>query len=227
MKRDHTANPPMEIGNKSLIFGVSGHRDPIPSAIPQLKAQLEVVFSRFRAAYPDTPFELLSPLAEGADRLAAEVALSYQVKLLVPMPLAQAEYELDFPSSDSLGEFRKLLAAAESYWEVPPASGLSGLADEDRRARGRAERYAAMGDLIARRSHVLILLWDGRENDKMGGTAWVKKRREYWINAATDREGSPQTVSYDPTIQIVTPRAVDGGTQNRPCVRIIGNLPPG
>jgi hypothetical protein len=84
-----------------------------------------------------------------------------------------------------------------------------------------------MGDLIARRSHVLILLWDGRENDKMGGTAWVKKRREYWINAATDREGSPQTVSYDPTIQIVTPRAVDGGTQNRPCVRIIGNLPPG
>src|SRR5205085_7563992 len=85
-----------------LIFGVSGHRDPLPAAVPELRAQLQLIFSRFRAAYPDTPFELLSPLAEGADRLVAEVALECQVKLRVPMPLAQKEYERDFSNATSL-----------------------------------------------------------------------------------------------------------------------------
>ena len=198
-----------------MVFGVSGHRDPVPADIPQLRTQLEFVFSRFRAAYPNTPFQLLSPLAEGADRLAAEAALSCQIKLLVPMPMSQEEYERDFPSAASLEEFRRLLAGAESYWEGPSA-------------QSRTEQYAAVGDYIARKSNILILLWDGLDNDKVGGTAWVKKRREYWVAAARNADHQTDGSGYGPTIQIVTPRlATASKAQDRPRVEIIGDLPLG
>ena len=61
-------------GSRRFIFGVSGHRDLVSADVPQLRGQIQTLFSRFRAAYPDVSFQLLSPLAEGADRLAARTA---------------------------------------------------------------------------------------------------------------------------------------------------------
>jgi hypothetical protein len=211
-------------GAVPLIFGVSGHRDLVSADLPELRTQIQVVFSRFRSAYPEASLQLLSPLAEGADRLAAELALACGIKLLVPMPMAQAEYERDFSSATSLGEFRRLLAAAEMSWEVSDENETKKrpLSDGDVRAR----KYAAVGDYIARKSHVLLILWDGRDNDKIGGTAWVKKRREYWVKAAKRAGSEPDTFGYVGTIQIVTPRmAAARSTQERLRIEIIGDLP--
>src|SRR3954453_19500887 len=101
-----------------LIFGISGHRDLVESDLPELRRQLDTVFAAFCAAPPHHRFELLSPLAEGADRLAAEVALARGISLRVPMPMAQGDYEKDFPDRESLEEFRKLLDVAEASWQV-------------------------------------------------------------------------------------------------------------
>ena len=106
----------------------------------------------------------------------------------------------------------------------PIAPSLQGNGDPG--AQSRAERYAAMGELIAQRSDVLILLWDGRENNKKGGTAWVKKRREHWVGVATNRNPEGTALPYGRTIQIVTPRAtLEAGSGNRQRVEIIGDLP--
>lgn len=199
-----------------LIFGVSGHRDLLVTDVPELREQLSEVFTRFRAAYPGTPFRLLTPLAEGADRLAAEVALASKIDLFVPLPMKQQEYERDFATARSLAEFRALLAMAESHWEMPIAAS----SDIERRTR----QYAEVGDFIARSSHVLILLWDGGDNRKVGGTAWVKKRREHWVNAASNPFHGITPLTYGPTIQIVTPRA--SGRLPRPRPATIGELPP-
>jgi hypothetical protein len=200
-----------------LIFGVSGHRDLLIADVPQLRDQLLRIFVHFRAAYPHTPFRLLTPLAEGADRLTAEVALAFEIGLFVPLPMKQQEYERDFTTAESLAEFRALLARAESHWEIPIATNPG--------AEGRARQYAEVGDFIARHSHVLILLWDGGDNRKVGGTAWVKKRREYWVNAASDPSRGIDPLRYGPTIQVVTPRA--SGRLPRPRPATIGDLPPG
>ena len=72
-----------------FIFGVSGHRDLVAADLPELRKQIEIVFSRFRSGYPKARFELLSPLAEGADRVVAEVALAHGIKLLAPLPPPQ------------------------------------------------------------------------------------------------------------------------------------------
>lgn len=200
-----------------LIFGVSGHRDLLISDVPQLRKQLFQIFARFRAAYPDTPFRLLTPLAEGADRLTAEVALASEIDLLVPLPMKQQEYERDFMTARSLAEFRALLKMAKSHWEISIAT--------DRNIKSRTRQYAEVGDFIARHSHVLILLWDGGDNREVGGTAWVKKRREHWTHVASNPFRGIVPLTYGPTIHIVTPRA--SGRLPRPRPATIGDLPPG
>jgi hypothetical protein len=194
-----------------FIFGVSGHRDVLGSDALELQKRIRTVFDRFRLAYPQASFELLSPLAEGADRLAAEAALHCGIRFAVPLPMAQAEYERDFTIPESLEEFRRLLAAAASVFEV------SSKPSDD-----RASKYAAVGDYIARRSNVLILLWDGQDNSKLGGTAWVKKRREHWIESSKEKESGMDPFGYAGTIQIVTPRRAAAVS---PKIEIIGDLP--
>jgi hypothetical protein len=208
----------------SFVFGISGHRDLVPSTVPELRQSLETVFASFCAAYPGRRFELLSPLADGADRLTAEVALAHGMRLLVPMPMDQAEYERDFVTGDSLDEFRRLLAAADRHWTVVEDSKAS----EARPAPGdtRPRRYANMGDFIARKSHVLILLWDGDQNAKLGGTGWVKQRREHWIRVADKGGCELSAPGYLETIRIVTPRLASRGKgKEQPRVEIIGKLP--
>jgi len=206
-----------------IVFGVSGHRDLVRTDLPELQKQLHTVFDRFRSAYPNASFELLSPLAEGADRVAAEVALASGIRLNVPMPMAQVDYERDFNTAESLGEFRRLLATANSQWELSDNRPNQSLLSDSNR---RTQRYAAVGDFIARASHVLILLWDGRDNEKVGGTAWVKKRREHWLRVAEENGTPPDVFGYLGTIHIVTPRETAGGTP-RPRIEILGELPGG
>lgn len=199
-------------GKSPFVFGVSGHRDVRETDARELEKQIGIVFDRFRLAYPQTSFELLSPLAEGADRLAAEAALHRGIRLAVPLPMAQSEYERDFTTTESLEEFRRLLGVAVSVFEVGPE------ATDD-----RASKYAAVGDYIARRSNVLILLWDGEHNSKLGGTSWVKKRREHWIERSKQaRDSRMDPFGYAGTIQIVTPRRAAAVS---PKIEIIGDLP--
>ncbi|MFL6590650.1 MAG: hypothetical protein ACJ8M4_10820, partial [Chthoniobacterales bacterium] len=173
----------------------------------------------FCRAYPGHRFELLSPLAEGADRLAAEVALARGITLRVPMPMVQSEYEKDFPERESLEEFRKLLNAAEASWLVR-ADDVS--TDDSL----RDNQYAAVGDYIARSSHVLILLWDGEQNDKLGGTGWVKMRRDFWVAQPHTDSLKPAPPGYLETIHIVTPREISAQSgEEPPRIRIIGQLP--
>jgi hypothetical protein len=183
-------------GGTPVVFGVSGHRDLVESDLPALRAQLRTIFDRFRAVYPDSVFELLTPLADGADRVAAEVALESGIKLRVPLPMSQPEYERDFTTPESLNEFRRLLAASDSQWEVKDEALPSG-------GDVRARKYAAVGDFIARESHVLVLFWDGHHNRKLGGTAWVKQRREYWEKLSSANRPKLQGPGYLGTFQIV------------------------
>lgn len=214
--RGGNLNPGSRAERIPLVFGVSGHRDLRPADLPKLREQLRSIFARFRAAYPATPFKLITPLAEGADRLAAEVALAADIGLLVPLPMKRKEYERDFATSESLSEFRRLLGKADSHWEIPATLHPTG--------KHRTKQYAEVGDLIARHCHVLILFWDGEDNKKVGGTAWVKQRREHWVDAASDPFQGVVPLVYGPTIHVVTPRVSGTGRGLRPGT--IGDLPP-
>jgi len=177
-----------------FVFGISGHRDLVPADVPDLRNQLRHIFTRAISRQPNKGFELLTPLAEGADRIAAHEALALGIRLVVPMPMPQAEYERDFATAESLAEFRELLQAADSHFELTAPSFSEG--------DSRAQKYAAVGEYIAQKSDVLILLWDGHDNEKVGGTAWVRKRREHWARLNQQEE---EARDFD-TVHVLTRR---------------------
>ena len=66
---------------------------------------------------------LVSCLAEGADRLAAHVALQLGFRLVVPLPMPVELYEKDFAEEGTRREFADLLAKAEHVFEVGYVNG--------------------------------------------------------------------------------------------------------
>jgi hypothetical protein len=153
-----------------IVVGVTGHRDIRPEDEATLTAAVRGIFERLRARYPRTPLLLLTPLAAGADRLVARVAVAEGIPYRVPMPLPENEYRKDFgPAEDA--EFSTLLVGAQASFAMPFAEGNTSenVDDPDRRAR----QYATAGAYIAGASHVLIALWDGKHTDTVGGTAQI------------------------------------------------------
>lgn len=106
--------------------------------------------------------QLISPLAEGADRILAEVALAQGAELVALLPFARQDYARDFQDAASRGTFHALLAEAVEV--VEPAAGSP---------RDRAAGYAAVGAAVVARSDMLIAIWDGEEASGAGGTAQV------------------------------------------------------
>jgi hypothetical protein len=103
-------------------------------------------------------FRLLSPLAEGADRLVAEAALPLGYVLEAPLPFPQADYESDFRAS--VPAFRALLGRAAHRLELDGARGDH----ED-------PSYEAVGRHVVRNADLMIAIWDGRAAGGRGGTA--------------------------------------------------------
>jgi hypothetical protein len=153
--------------------GVTGKRVLANTAIAPLHAAVTQVLTLLRdevirlaqtpeaaascnTAHPPT-FRLLSPLAEGADRLVAEAALPLGCRLESPLPFAQADYEADFPAT--VATFRALLAQAEHKLELDGGRG-----DDE------AASYDAVGRYVVRNTDLLIAIWDGRPAAGRGGT---------------------------------------------------------
>lgn len=156
-------------------IGVTGARDLPAGSRDDLLRQVRDVLRRvreqvaqlaassdIRTAYAGTApqLRLISPLAEGSDRIVAQAALEEGYALIVPMPFAQTEYEKDFADSDSVAEFRALLATATSRIELDGGRG-----------EHEAASYEAVGRMVVRNCDLLIALWDGGPGKGRGGTS--------------------------------------------------------
>ncbi|MFI5034468.1 MAG: hypothetical protein ACHQPH_27600, partial [Reyranellales bacterium] len=92
----------------SLCVGVTGHRDIDPAALPRVCELVAHVFDKLEEKF-GLDFVVFSPLAEGADRLVAEVALTRArpAKLVAVLPMPVAEYEKDFAARESRAQFHR------------------------------------------------------------------------------------------------------------------------
>lgn len=171
-----------------LVFrvGVVGHRpDRLKAAdLTELSARLGEILSRVRQevdrfasthgdmfTHEPPRLRILSPMAEGADRLAAERAIALGYELCCPIPFPLVELEQDFaPESaletSSLDRFRALLEGART------TTGLIVFEmDGDREQPSKA--YAASGRVVLNQSDLLVVVWDGQRLGKEGGTEHV------------------------------------------------------
>lgn len=193
---------PQSVGLQApLVIGVTGHRDLRQDDVPHLEQRVKSIFERLRERYGSTPLLVLSPLAEGADRLVARVGNGFGARLVVPLPMPAALYEADFEEPGSVDEFRALLARADCSFVLPPPADPESIR---RPGPARDCRYELAGAYVVSQSQILIALWDGVESGKIGGTsAMVKLRTE---GPRDGRECSLQPPELFPVYHILTPR---------------------
>jgi hypothetical protein len=159
-----------------LTVGVTGHRDLRPKDLEPLRGIVRKILENLRRDYPSTPLLVLSALAEGADRLVAQIALEMEIPVIAPLPMEIAEYEKDFAGTPgSTEEFRRLLGKTQASFVMPPAQGVTG--DKLDVPENRAEQYAMSGKFVVRRCHLLLTLWDGERTEKTGGTTQMVRYR--------------------------------------------------
>ncbi|KMN92417.1 hypothetical protein [Priestia aryabhattai] len=179
-----------------LVIGVTGHRDLRVQDKLKLKEGIKSFLKRLQSQYPNTPFIILSPLAEGADTLVAQAALELKegenIKLIVPLPFEKDKYENTFTDGSSHKKvFEDLLDVADDYFVNPIYKKF--LSDNGQYDDYSQDKYYAMlGNYIAKNCHILLALWNGVDNQEVGGTAHVVKSKLYG-NTSSETQSPPLT----------------------------------
>ena len=160
-------------GNIPFIIGFTGHRDLRTEDLNSLKSSVTTVLNEIKETIPNTPIIVLSALAEGADRLCAQVAIECGASLYVPCPLPIEDYSKDFTTEQSKEEFYSLLAQADYYFEIPLDQCFNW--EEKNYSTYRDYCYEQLSMYLTNTCQVLIALWDGVDNISPGGTAATVK----------------------------------------------------
>ena len=174
-----------------LRLGVTGHR--VLAAREKIAAGVDLVLDRCQDRVPGGRLLLLSPLAEGGDRIVAERVLARPgCALHATLPLRLEECLQDFLTESSKEEFRTLLSRAERIIELPAAAS-------------RPAAYAAAGRYILEHIDALIAIWDGRDAQGPSGTAEIVRLARSrglplaWVRAGNRRPdtGEATTLGAD------------------------------
>ncbi len=157
-----------------VSIGVTGHRSEaldaadalrdhvrtalrvIASAAKELKAQGGPIF----AADPPV-FQFVSPLADGADQIAAEAALDVGYELTAVLPFAREDYRSELIDNGGLARFDTLLGRSTCVLELPgdPENQL--------------DAYVMAGRATVAHCDLLVAIWDGLLPRGRGGTGEV------------------------------------------------------
>lgn len=193
----------------AVRVGVTGTRALSADAVPALRRAVAAVLASVRSALDRAAADklvrvaygldgtlapslrLLSPLADGADRLVAEEALRLGYRLEAALPFSQAEYEQDFEPT-SREQFHALLAETMTD---PPLAPPRVLALDGAHGAHADASYEAVGRLVVRNCDLLIAIWNGEPAAGRGGTAEIVRLAAlsgppvWWIRG--DSSGEP------------------------------------
>ncbi|MEA2602055.1 MAG: hypothetical protein QOF89_3047 [Acidobacteriota bacterium] len=162
----------------TLRVGVTGHRTKglseagydqalLRGSVRKVLAQVKEIARRLSERHPDVREELLlkvvSPLAEGADRIVAEEGLMLGYELQSPLPFSRQEYEKDFTIPESKTAFHALLERTTQVIE------LAGSREHENKA------YEEVGRWVLLHSDILIAIWNGQSPAGQGGTGQIVK----------------------------------------------------
>ena len=192
-----------------LSVGVTGHRQgALPSEeLPRLPARIRdalqlLVRSAAKVhaeaadcfAAGDPRLLFVSPLAHGADQMAAQVALDLGFSLHGVLPFAIEDYRRELNGDAATSPFDDLIARATSVLELP------GTRERE------LEAYVMAGRATVAHCDVLIALWDGLAARGRGGTAEVVQlaitRGTPVIHVPVDGKAPPRLLwsAFDPVV---------------------------
>jgi len=153
------------------LVGVVGHRDLLPEEVPAIRAAVETLLRTLRDAQPHVRMQLVSPLAEGADLLAAEVATELGIGVIALLPFPAAQCRADIGDDGARAAFDRVLERAERLELAPPDGADAASLARDAAVRDR--QFQRAGALVAHYSSLLLVVWDGQDTGHAAGTARV------------------------------------------------------
>ncbi len=176
------------IGLKFAI-SISGHRNIHQDNIAQVEKDLTEQLKLLAENVGKKNLELITGLAEGADTIAANIAIKEGIYVRAILPAPKDIYRSDFKGK-ALTEFEKFIAlgansSSFTFEEIPlqpNAKKTDFSAYEDRK-----EIYVRLMDYIVRRSNIIIAIWDGNFLGAEGGTSEVVRS---YLNLPASNKGS-------------------------------------
>jgi hypothetical protein len=148
------------------MFSVTGHMDIPEKDHDLIRNKIKDLFLSYRKRYPNTKLILITPLAEGADRIAAKAATDAGVMLAPVLPMDIRRYEGTLGGSGdkdaSMKEFYELMNGKASYSPIELPSDN----------KDDPDCYRNLAAYMIATSHIMIALWDGRRytGNIAGGT---------------------------------------------------------
>lgn len=181
---EHRSNDSKGLPLRAIVrIGVTGHRSLVDEAT--LRWSVRKVLARLDGILSHTPhtFVVVSPLAEGADRLVAQEVLAWPAVggagkpwLEAVLPFPHADYLQVFGAEESKDEFKALLTRAASVQTLGGATS-------------RTAAYEQAGHHVVQTCDVLIVIWDGSPARGQGGSAEIVDyarqagRSLFWVHA--------------------------------------------
>ena len=157
-----------------IIIGVAGHRKIDWQRMTEVRANVRCVLQEMHDLY-GAALHVMTALAEGADRFVAEQAIDMKIPIIVVLPMPKDSY-LNRMCSNGRTKFEFLWPKAALTLTLPDIIPTGQESDPDYDTR----QYLQLAAFLARRSHLLLALWDGTEDaassgvqPKPGGTADV------------------------------------------------------
>jgi len=210
MKQPFRGGPPQP--PFTLCVGVTGHRaDMLPAgAVDPLRQRLREVLTvigeagdkvrkRSKDSFTDAPMarRFVSPIADGADQIAAEVALELGWQLHVVLPFDRKRYRASLANDGARERFDALIGQAACVLELPGDS------------KRELDAYVMTGRATVAHCDILIAVWDGLPPRGRGGTGEVAMlaitRGTAVIHLPPDAQRDARLLwsAFDPTVLTV------------------------
>ena len=171
-----------------IYIGITGNRDISEEQIVFIKERIEEFLSNCQKDNEFVELIVLTPLADGVDRIIANSIIENfsNIKILVPLPFSEYIYKNTFgkglkinniSQAESIKEYENLLEKIKKHnkcdniyinLKFDKENYLNQNIDEQRKIRN--EQYASLGEYLIEKSDSLIAVYDENREIKKGST---------------------------------------------------------
>ena len=173
---------------KTIYICITGNRDISNEQSIFIKKNIEDFLKKSLENKNLEEIIILTPLADGVDRIIADVVLDNfsDMKILVPLPFGEEIYKNTFgkglkinniSQKESIKEYENLLEKIKKHnkcddvyinLKFDKENYLNQNMDEQRKIRN--EQYTLLGEYLIEKSDILIAVYDKNREIKKGGT---------------------------------------------------------
>ena len=173
---------------KTIYICITGNRDISNEQSIFIKKNIEDFLKKSLENKNLEEITILTPLADGVDRIIADVVLDsfFDMKILVPLPFGEEIYKNTFgkglkinniSQEESIKEYENLLEKIKKHnkcddiyinLKFDKENYLNQNMDEQRKIRN--EQYTLLGEYLIEKSDILIAVYDKNREIKKGGT---------------------------------------------------------